>query len=139
MPSHFKVKEYCPNVFRNLRERFGVDEQEYLVCLYKRSTFPCGICASLFVFFYLSLGLFYLYMLYRYLNIEFAYLTRPDMGASNIYTTTATTTITNTIDITGMGDTECKYTISISITSIDTRLTSSQSLHIPTHTIDALH
>lgn len=31
MPSHFKVKEYCPNVFRNLREKFGVDEREYLV------------------------------------------------------------------------------------------------------------
>uniref|UniRef100_A0A914UWZ1 PIPK domain-containing protein n=1 Tax=Plectus sambesii TaxID=2011161 RepID=A0A914UWZ1_9BILA len=33
MPSHFKVKEYCPNVFRNLRERFGVDESEYLTSL----------------------------------------------------------------------------------------------------------
>ena len=31
MPSHFKVKEYCPNVFRNLRERFGIDETQYLV------------------------------------------------------------------------------------------------------------
>lgn len=30
MPSHFKVKEYCPNVFRNLRERFGIDESQYL-------------------------------------------------------------------------------------------------------------
>lgn len=29
MPSHFKVKEYCPLVFRNLRERFGVDDVEY--------------------------------------------------------------------------------------------------------------
>jgi len=29
MPSHFKVKEYCPLVFRNLRERFGVDEVDY--------------------------------------------------------------------------------------------------------------
>ncbi|XP_071454635.1 phosphatidylinositol 5-phosphate 4-kinase type-2 alpha [Hetaerina americana] len=29
MPSHFKVKEYCPLVFRNLRERFGIDDQDY--------------------------------------------------------------------------------------------------------------
>jgi len=31
MPSHFKFKEYCPVVFRNLRERFGIDEEIYLV------------------------------------------------------------------------------------------------------------
>ncbi|XP_013388699.1 phosphatidylinositol 5-phosphate 4-kinase type-2 alpha isoform X2 [Lingula anatina] len=30
MPSHFKVKEYCPLVFRNLRERFGVDDIDYM-------------------------------------------------------------------------------------------------------------
>ncbi|CAH2087154.1 unnamed protein product [Euphydryas editha] len=29
MPSHFKVKEYCPLVFRNLRERFGIDDLDY--------------------------------------------------------------------------------------------------------------
>ncbi|CAG0912628.1 unnamed protein product [Notodromas monacha] len=29
MPSHFKVKEYCPLVFRNLRERFGMDDVDY--------------------------------------------------------------------------------------------------------------
>ncbi|KAF7692816.1 phosphatidylinositol 5-phosphate 4-kinase type-2 alpha isoform X2 [Silurus meridionalis] len=29
MPSHFKFKEYCPLVFRNLRERFSIDDQEY--------------------------------------------------------------------------------------------------------------
>ncbi|XP_026480880.1 phosphatidylinositol 5-phosphate 4-kinase type-2 alpha-like [Ctenocephalides felis] len=29
MPSHFKVKEYCPLVFRNLRERFGVDDMDF--------------------------------------------------------------------------------------------------------------
>ncbi|ODN06037.1 Phosphatidylinositol 5-phosphate 4-kinase type-2 alpha [Orchesella cincta] len=28
LPSHFKFKEYCPLVFRNLRERFGVDDQD---------------------------------------------------------------------------------------------------------------
>ena len=31
MPSHFKFKEYCPIVFRNLRERFGIDDQDYMV------------------------------------------------------------------------------------------------------------
>ncbi|KAM9553166.1 phosphatidylinositol 5-phosphate 4-kinase type-2 alpha isoform 3-T3 [Salvelinus alpinus] len=29
MPSHFKFKEYCPLVFRNLRERFGIDDQDF--------------------------------------------------------------------------------------------------------------
>uniref|UniRef100_A0AAY4EZS3 Phosphatidylinositol 5-phosphate 4-kinase type-2 alpha n=1 Tax=Denticeps clupeoides TaxID=299321 RepID=A0AAY4EZS3_9TELE len=29
MPSHFKFKEYCPLVFRNLRERFGLDDQDF--------------------------------------------------------------------------------------------------------------
>lgn len=29
-PVLFQVKEYCPNVFRNLREQFGVDSTEYL-------------------------------------------------------------------------------------------------------------
>ncbi|CAM9530962.1 unnamed protein product [Lampetra fluviatilis] len=37
MPSRFKFKEYCPVVFRNLRERFGVSEQEYLVSLTSRA------------------------------------------------------------------------------------------------------
>ena len=31
MPSHFKFKEYCPIVFRNLRERFNVDEDNFMV------------------------------------------------------------------------------------------------------------
>lgn len=30
LPSHFKVKEYCPLVFRNLRERFGIEDSSYL-------------------------------------------------------------------------------------------------------------
>lgn len=29
MPSHFKIKEYCPLVFRNLRERFAIDDSDY--------------------------------------------------------------------------------------------------------------
>ena len=31
MPSHFKVKEYCPLVFKNLRDRFGIDDTQYMV------------------------------------------------------------------------------------------------------------
>ncbi|EPY87175.1 phosphatidylinositol-5-phosphate 4-kinase type-2 beta [Camelus ferus] len=29
LPSRFKFKEYCPMVFRNLRERFAIDDQDY--------------------------------------------------------------------------------------------------------------
>lgn len=35
MSSHFKVKEYCPLVFRNLRERFGIDDVDYMNSLTK--------------------------------------------------------------------------------------------------------
>lgn len=35
LPSHFKVKEYCPLVFRNLRERFGIDDNDFLNSLTK--------------------------------------------------------------------------------------------------------
>ncbi|XP_071946658.1 phosphatidylinositol 5-phosphate 4-kinase type-2 alpha-like [Antedon mediterranea] len=30
LPSHFKVKEYCPLVFRNLRERFNISDVDFL-------------------------------------------------------------------------------------------------------------
>lgn len=30
LPSHFKFKEYCPMAFRNLRERFGISDSEYM-------------------------------------------------------------------------------------------------------------
>lgn len=33
LPSRFKFKEYCPMVFRNLRERFCIDDQDYQVTL----------------------------------------------------------------------------------------------------------
>lgn len=35
MPSHFKVKEYCPLVFQNLRERFHIDDTDYMNSLSK--------------------------------------------------------------------------------------------------------
>uniref|UniRef100_A0A8B9FRB3 Uncharacterized protein n=1 Tax=Amazona collaria TaxID=241587 RepID=A0A8B9FRB3_9PSIT len=31
LPGHFTFKEYCPQVFRNLRERFGIDDHDYQV------------------------------------------------------------------------------------------------------------
>lgn len=33
LPSNFKVKEYCPLVFRNLRERFGINDSDFLKSL----------------------------------------------------------------------------------------------------------
>ncbi|KAG8452541.1 hypothetical protein GDO86_004359 [Hymenochirus boettgeri] len=39
LPSHFKFKEYCPQVFRNLRERFGIDDQDYQVSLTRSSPY----------------------------------------------------------------------------------------------------
>ncbi len=32
LPGHFKFKEYCPQVFRNLRERFGIEDLDYQAC-----------------------------------------------------------------------------------------------------------
>ncbi|XP_059056130.1 phosphatidylinositol 5-phosphate 4-kinase type-2 alpha [Achroia grisella] len=40
MPSHFKVKEYCPLVFRNLRERFGIDDIDYKESLTRSQPTP---------------------------------------------------------------------------------------------------
>ncbi|KAI7809558.1 putative phosphatidylinositol 5-phosphate 4-kinase type-2 alpha [Triplophysa rosa] len=40
MPSHFKFKEYCPLVFRNLREKFSIDDQEYQNSLTRRAPIP---------------------------------------------------------------------------------------------------
>ncbi|CAB3253806.1 unnamed protein product [Arctia plantaginis] len=40
MPSHFKVKEYCPLVFRNLRERFGIDDIDYKESLTRSQPIP---------------------------------------------------------------------------------------------------
>ncbi|XP_072927860.1 phosphatidylinositol 5-phosphate 4-kinase type-2 beta-like isoform X3 [Hemitrygon akajei] len=38
LPSRFKFKEYCPMVFRNLRERFCIDDQDYQRSLSKLPT-----------------------------------------------------------------------------------------------------
>ncbi|KAM8913311.1 phosphatidylinositol 5-phosphate 4-kinase type-2 gamma-like isoform 1-T1 [Spinachia spinachia] len=37
LPGQFKFKDYCPQVFRNLREHFGIEDQDYQVSL-ARST-----------------------------------------------------------------------------------------------------
>lgn len=39
LPGHFKFKEYCPQVFRNLRERFGIDDLDYQVSLARSPPF----------------------------------------------------------------------------------------------------
>ncbi|XP_042890124.1 phosphatidylinositol 5-phosphate 4-kinase type-2 alpha-like [Penaeus japonicus] len=49
LPSHFKVKEYCPIVFRNLRERFGIDDADYRESLTRArlaEVAPYGVVAS---------------------------------------------------------------------------------------------
>ncbi|XP_049588645.1 phosphatidylinositol 5-phosphate 4-kinase type-2 gamma isoform X2 [Syngnathus scovelli] len=33
LPGQFKFKQYCPQVFRNLRERFGIEDQDFQVSL----------------------------------------------------------------------------------------------------------
>ncbi|KAJ6660579.1 hypothetical protein lerEdw1_017576 [Lerista edwardsae] len=49
LPSRFKFKEYCPLVFRNLRERFGIDDQDYQnsvtrsAPVYSESHGRCGV------------------------------------------------------------------------------------------------
>ncbi|XP_047439293.1 phosphatidylinositol 5-phosphate 4-kinase type-2 gamma-like isoform X2 [Mugil cephalus] len=37
LPGQFKFKEYCPQVFRNLRERFGIEDQDFQVSLTRGS------------------------------------------------------------------------------------------------------
>lgn len=44
LPSHFKVKEYCPLVFRNIRERFSIDDNDYMNSLTKSQ--PLSVHAS---------------------------------------------------------------------------------------------
>ncbi|XP_069762443.1 phosphatidylinositol 5-phosphate 4-kinase type-2 gamma-like isoform X2 [Narcine bancroftii] len=39
LPSNFKFKEYCPQVFRNLRERFGVDDIDYQISLTRQAPY----------------------------------------------------------------------------------------------------
>nr|XP_023656028.1 phosphatidylinositol 5-phosphate 4-kinase type-2 alpha isoform X2 [Paramormyrops kingsleyae] len=40
MPSHFKFKEYCPLVFRNLREKFLIDDQDFQNALTRSAPIP---------------------------------------------------------------------------------------------------
>lgn len=47
MPSHFKVKEYCPLVFRNLRERFKVTDSQYMVRSFVYSSWTHSDCVNL--------------------------------------------------------------------------------------------
>ncbi|KAG7278897.1 hypothetical protein CRUP_036411 [Coryphaenoides rupestris] len=42
LPGQFKFKEYCPQVFRNLRERFGIEDQDFQVSLARSSLVKDG-------------------------------------------------------------------------------------------------
>ncbi|XP_015217777.1 phosphatidylinositol 5-phosphate 4-kinase type-2 beta isoform X3 [Lepisosteus oculatus] len=46
LPSRFKFKEYCPMVFRNLRERFGIDDQDYQQALSKLWSLQLSLCGQ---------------------------------------------------------------------------------------------
>ncbi|RWS29851.1 phosphatidylinositol 5-phosphate 4-kinase type-2 alpha-like protein [Leptotrombidium deliense] len=46
MPSHFKVKEYCPLVFKKLRERFGIDDTDFMNSLTKSQPICFGESAG---------------------------------------------------------------------------------------------
>lgn len=54
MPSHFKVKEYCPMVFRNIRERFGIDDLDYKESLTRSQPLPDDSSGKSGAKFYLS-------------------------------------------------------------------------------------
>ncbi|XP_028132893.1 phosphatidylinositol 5-phosphate 4-kinase type-2 alpha isoform X1 [Diabrotica virgifera virgifera] len=54
MPSHFKVKEYCPMVFRNIRERFGIDDLDYKESLTRSQPMPDDSSGKSGAKFYLS-------------------------------------------------------------------------------------
>lgn len=48
LPSNFKFKEYCPQVFRNLRERFGVDDLDYQISLTRHAPYSeCNVRSSM--------------------------------------------------------------------------------------------
>ncbi len=48
LPSKYKVKEYCPLVFRDLRDRFGEDPDDYVVCV---CVCLCVVCLCVCRFF----------------------------------------------------------------------------------------
>jgi len=54
LPSHFKVKEYCPLVFRNLRERFDIDDMSFLKSLTNKAPKPMDSPGKSGAKFYLS-------------------------------------------------------------------------------------
>lgn len=60
MPSHFKVKEYCPLVFRNLRERFGVDDVDYRESLTRSQPVRIGSSGKSTAQFYESYNKFFI-------------------------------------------------------------------------------
>jgi hypothetical protein len=54
MPSHFKFKEYCPVVFKYLRDRFGVDDVEFRESLTRSQPHPLDVSGKSGAKFYTS-------------------------------------------------------------------------------------
>ncbi|XP_074529114.1 phosphatidylinositol 5-phosphate 4-kinase type-2 gamma-like isoform X2 [Halichoeres trimaculatus] len=54
LPGQFKFKDYCPQVFRNLREHFGIEDQDYQVSLARSPLFKDedGQCVGLLLISY---------------------------------------------------------------------------------------
>ncbi|XP_077429120.1 phosphatidylinositol 5-phosphate 4-kinase type-2 gamma-like isoform X2 [Vanacampus margaritifer] len=47
LPGQFKFKEYCPQVFRNLRERFGIEDQDFQVSMARSPPLKEGTCEGM--------------------------------------------------------------------------------------------
>ncbi|XP_060898688.1 phosphatidylinositol 5-phosphate 4-kinase type-2 gamma-like [Labrus mixtus] len=54
LPGQFKFKDYCPQVFRNLREHFGIEDQDYQASLARSPLFKDeeGQCVGLLLISY---------------------------------------------------------------------------------------
>ena len=46
LPSHYKVKEYCPLVFKNMRQRFKISEESYIKSLTSNELEPLDISSE---------------------------------------------------------------------------------------------
>lgn len=60
MPSHFKFKEYCPLVFKYLRDRFGLDDVEFRESLTRSQPHPLDVSGKSGAKFYTSYDKLYI-------------------------------------------------------------------------------
>lgn len=74
MPSHFKFKEYCPMVFRNLRERFGIDDQDFQVSCFCNLCFKWVLfCKTGLTFFFITSNyIIVIFILYKNVSVFFS-------------------------------------------------------------------